>query len=132
MRSVPWRLLLVVVFFGGLLLYWQAFPPRDPIGTANGVYSSTCCGSLILRDGVLRFRDDEVRYVVEHDKGGKYVLPEKSLGVIGGSRVVIKSPKSADEIRLNDSEQPRSLTMFGTDASGTLHEYSFVEGPPKD
>jgi hypothetical protein len=124
--------LLGLAFLVGLAIYWEVFPPRDPIGTANGVYSSDCCGSLILRDGLLRFGETEVRYVVEHDKVGRYVLPEKSLGVIQGSKVVITSSKSADEIRLHDSERPRSLTMFGTDRDGTLSEFTFVEGPPRD
>jgi hypothetical protein len=107
------------------------FPSRDPIGTANGVYTSACCGSLILRDGVLRFDDTNIGYVVEHDKAGKYVLPDRSLAVIHGSKVVLKS-ESGDELRLNDAEHPRSLTMFGTDQTGALEEYTFVEGPPRD
>jgi hypothetical protein len=132
MRSVATRILPIVAFFGALLLYWTLFPSRDPIGTANGVYTSACCGSLILHDGVLRFDDTNLGYVIEHDKVGKYVLPEKSLGVIHGAKIVVTSPKSADEIRLHDSEQPRSLTMFGTDRNGSLIEYTFVEGPPRN
>src|SRR4051794_20158621 len=112
--------LLGLVFPVGLAIYWEAFPPRDPIGTANGVYSSNCCGSLILRDGRLRFGANDIGYVVEHDKVGKYVLPEKSLGIIQGSKVVITSYQSADEIRFHDSELPRFLTMLGTDQNGAL------------
>jgi len=131
MRSAPFTRYWPALIVGLAVLYLVFVPSRDPVGTANGVYSSACCGSLILRDGLLSFDAGEVRYVVEHDKVGKYVLPDKSLTVVQGSKVVMKST-SNDEIRLNDSEQPRSLTMFGTDRDGAPNEYKFVEGPPKD
>jgi hypothetical protein len=119
-------------FLGGLAVYWDKFPPRDPIGTANGVYSSDCCGSLILRDGFLRFDDTNVGYVVEHDKVGRYVLPDKHVGVIEGQRVVAGTQKYALKIYLHDTDGPRRLSMLGTDKSGQSRDYVFVAGPPKD
>jgi hypothetical protein len=107
-------------------------PPRDPIGTANGVYTSTCCGSLILHDGVLRFDDTNVGYVVEHDKVGRYVLPEKYVGVAQGKVVVAGTEKYPLKIYLYDTDGPRRLSMLGADSGGQTADYVFVAGPPKD
>lgn len=61
--------------------YWWAFPPRLPIETANGIFTSVCCGSMTLRDGVLTFGNGQkVSYVIERDKVSPYLLPNGYLG----------------------------------------------------
>jgi len=110
------------------MLYIAVTPmPRDPIGTANGVYSGSCCGTLVLRDGILSFGDTSVRYVVEHDKGGPYVLPDAYVGVVGGTKLRLDRTKDALIIRLQDSDAPKSLSVPGSDRDGQYSEYSFVE-----
>lgn len=95
-------------------LYWWAFPPRLPIGAANGIYANACCGSLRLRNGQLTFGNDQhVSYVVEHDKGGRYVLPSEYVGVTGGKLIISDRSKYQMYLRLDDSAIPETIELDG-------------------
>uniref|UniRef100_UPI0025CC1A00 hypothetical protein n=1 Tax=Sphingomonas sp. TaxID=28214 RepID=UPI0025CC1A00 len=84
-RTTLARLVGLIAIFCGMPLYWWAFPPRLPVGTADGTYVNPCCGSLKLHNGQMVFgRGQMVSYVVEHDKVSRYVLPSLYVGVWSG------------------------------------------------
>jgi hypothetical protein len=80
-RTTILRAAGLAAIFLGMPLYWWAFPPLLPVGTANGTFTSQCCGSMNLRDGVLTLGDGQkVSYVVEHDNVGRFVLLKGYVG----------------------------------------------------
>ncbi|KQN09708.1 hypothetical protein ASE85_01810 [Sphingobium sp. Leaf26] len=107
------KIVFIPTFFAGLLGYWSAFPPSEPIGSANGTYASACCGSLKLENGQMFLRKQQVSYVVEHDKVGRYVLPAAYVGVSDADRVSIDRAKSALKLRLDDSSTPMTIELSG-------------------
>lgn len=118
---------MLAAIFLGAPLYWLAFPPRLPIGTANGIFSSACCGYIKLRDGVLTIGNGQkVAYVVEHDKVGRYVLPMDYLGAStrgltynkGGNPMVLC---------LDDEPRPNRIEMIN-DASNEIVEFNRRNG----
>lgn len=118
-RTIFLRALALAAIFLGMLLYWWAFPPRLPIGTANGVFDSVCCGSMRLRDGVLTIGNgQEVTYVVEHDKVGRYVLPK---GYVGASNRNLTFNRDGNplKLRLDDDPRPTRIELVN-DTSGEV------------
>ncbi|WP_448663872.1 hypothetical protein ACG3SL_04135 [Sphingomonas sp. CJ20] len=106
--------------FLGIPLYWWAFPPRLPIGTANGVFTSVCCGSISLRDGVMIIGNgQEVSYVVEHDKVGRYVLPE---GFVGASnhRLIFNRDGNPSLLRLEGEPRPNRIAVIDDATAETI------------
>ena len=107
------RIVLIPTFFVALLGYWAAFPPREPIGSADGIYVSACCGSLKLQSGQMSSQRQTVSYVVEHDKVGRYVLPAVYVGVSDANRFGIDRKKSALKLRLDGSPTPTTINLSG-------------------
>jgi hypothetical protein len=113
-KTTLFRTTAVAAVFVGIPLYWWAFPPRLPIGTANGIYANACCGSLRLRNGELTFgKDQRVSYVVEHDKVGRYILPAEYVGVTGGKLIFSDRSKNQMYLRLDDSAIPETIELDG-------------------
>ncbi|MDB5691765.1 MAG: hypothetical protein JWO81_828 [Alphaproteobacteria bacterium] len=111
-------LILAAFFvFCGMPLYWTE--DREPIGVANGEYANGCCGSMILRDGVLTFAGDSVRYVVERDKEGRYVLPEHLL-LVEDNRLFLERRNYPLKMRLDGSNPPRAIKVW---ADRSIYEF---------
>jgi hypothetical protein len=110
-RAFLLRVALIAAIFIGLPLYWDAFPPRLPVSTANGVYTSVCCGPVQLRDGRLTLQDGrEVAYVVEHDNAGRYILPESFIGATDRGFFVERNGNPY-KLRLDDDPKPSRLEI---------------------
>lgn len=118
-RTTLLRTLALAAIFLGMPLYWWAFPPRLPIGTANGVFTSVCCGSMSLQDGVLTIgKGQEVAYVVEHDKVGRYVLPK---GYVGASNRSLMFNRDGNPLKLRLDGDPRPTRIeVVNDANGEV------------
>ncbi len=98
-------------------LYWWAFPPRLPIGTADGTYANPCCGSIRLHNGQMIFgRGQIVSYVVEHDKVGRYVLPTSYVGVWSGKAVQANRSANPLKLRLDDATRPTTIELLSESA----------------
>ena len=94
------------------LLLWPI--PKLPIGAANGVYANPCCKPIILRDGAMSFEKHEVRYSIEEDKEGAYLLPEVYVGVEPSG--LQPDPRTYPlKLRLNEITHPDRLTLWGSD-----------------
>ena len=96
--------------------------PRLPIGIANGSYSNDCCGSIVLKDGVMAVANQRISYIIERDKGGPYVLPKTYVGA-SNKRFVIKSDADALKLRLDDPVNPHQVELLDIDAA---FAYPFV------
>lgn len=94
--------------------------PKLPVGTANGTYFNACCGRVVLRDGLMLVGDEQVRYVVEEDKLGGYVLPLRSVPDFGPAGLHINVDT---KLRLDSDQHPASITFLGTD---TEHRFAKV------
>ena len=126
-KAAVFRLTIIAVVPIGLLLYFLAFPPTEPIATANGRYTNPCCGSLVLRDGRITTSDNQfVRYVVEHDKRGRYIVPE---GYVGASKrgIVIRRAGNPLKIYLEPSQPPQHIELLD-DATGEAFTFSRPNG----
>jgi hypothetical protein len=108
----------VAAIFLGMPLYWRLFPPRLPIEVANGVHASSCCGSFELRNGLMFFgKHQQIRYVVEHDKVGRYMLPAQYVRVIDGKQILADPSKSQMYLRLDDSTKHTAIELNGGSTS---------------
>ena len=116
---------IVIVTIGWLYLAFSG-APRLPIGTANGIYTNPCCGTVSLHDGVMTLNGQQrVRYVVEKDKGGAYVLPASYVGVRQGHELQAGADsKYPLKLRLNDRAYPTQIEL--TDLQ-SLQAYTFVK-----
>ncbi|MDB5712719.1 MAG: hypothetical protein JWO15_116 [Sphingomonadales bacterium] len=125
-RTTLLRLVGLVAIFGGMPLYWWAFPPRLPIGTADGTYTNPCCGPVRLHNGQMALgRGLIVSYVVEHDKIGRYVLPSSYVGVWSGKAVQADGSAYPLKLRLNDATRPTSIELV---SGSEAFDFKQVEG----
>ena len=117
-RTTLLRLIGLIAIFGGTPLYWWVFPPRLPVGTADGTYANPCCGSIRLHNGQMVFdRGQTVSYVVEHDKVGRYVLPSSYVGVWSGKAVQVDRSANPLKLRLDDATRPTRIELLSGSAA---------------
>ena len=120
------RLIGLIAIFGGMPLYWWAFPPRLPIGTANGTYANPWRGSVRLHNVEMVLNGGQiVGYVVEHDKVGRYVLPSSYVGIWSGKAVQADRSANPLKLRLDDSTRPTNIGLLGGSA---VFDFKRVEG----
>lgn len=68
-----------------------------------------CCGSMSLHDGVLTVgKGQEVDYVVEYDKVGRYVLPR---GYVGASNRSLIFDQGGNPLKLRLEGDPRPIRI---------------------
>jgi len=118
-RTTLLRSVAVIAVFAGLPLYWSAFPPRLPIGAADGTYANPCCGSLRLDRGQMLFgRRRIIGYVIEHDKIGRYVLANHYVGGYDDKAFEFYASHDSLMLRLDVATRPRNIELF--DKAATL------------
>jgi len=96
--------------------------PRLQVGIANGRYSNGCCGTMVLKNGLMTVANQRVGYVVEQDKEGPYVLPNAYVGASDYGFVMIFAAIGAgmDQKRLHPDVLNR------TDVSATVPGHKVV------
>lgn len=108
-------------------LYWLAFPSREPLGTANGVYANACCGEIELRNGLMIVGHNQyIKYVVERDKVGPHVVPEAYIGA-SKSGFVIRRAGYPLVLRVEEGPHPRRIALID-DVSGEVFSFDRVNG----
>lgn len=118
-----WSVGLPITAFALSAIYLLVMPlAKLPLNSANGTYANHCCGTVELRDGIMSFRNHEISYVIEKDKGGAYLLPRAYVGVLPGHGLYIARNKNVLKLRLDEEEQSESISIVGADS----REYSFT------
>lgn len=121
------RIALIAIIFVGLSFYWCAFPPRESVKAANGFYANPCCGTIALRDGQITTSDKRyTRYVVEHDKVGRYVLPESYVGATKRG-IVIRRNGYPMKLYLERSTPPQHIELMD-DMAGEVFVFGRLNG----
>lgn len=117
-----WSVTLPLSAFAFLAIYLLFAPaPKLPLDAANGVYANDCCGTIRLHDGVMQFRNQQVAYVIETDKGGAYLLPRTYVGVLPPYGLQIDRSRNQLKMRLDDEKRPETISIFGRDQ---IYEFS--------
>ncbi|MXP30193.1 hypothetical protein GRI58_15390 [Porphyrobacter algicida] len=98
-----------------------------PIEVANGLYFNPCCGKISIRDGFIAMADRRIRYVVEEDKVGAYVLPRQYIGV-SNKRVVINSKAYPLKLRLDNPVTPHTIDLVDLSSGGYSYSFRRVNG----
>ena len=88
-----------------------------PLALANGSYANECCGRLILENGMMRVRTQEVSYVIESDKEGSYVLPAFYVGAASGGYVVRRNGVPL-KLRLDSQAHPAAVDLLDDTGGG--------------
>lgn len=101
--------------------------PRLPTGIANGRYSSGCCGTIVLHDGVMIVGNQRVDYIIERDKVGPYVLPAAYVGA-SAHAVVVRSDAHPLKLRLDNPAHPRQLELIDDAVGGGRYAFVRVNG----
>ncbi len=117
---------VVVVLFAWAYIELSG-EPRLPTSIANGRYSNDCCGTMVLNDGVMIVSNQRVRYAIERDKGGPYVLPTTYVGA-SSHAFVIKSDAHPLKLRLDDPSHPRQLELLSNTKDGGRYSFARVKG----
>ena len=105
-----------------LMLYILVAPaPKLPLKVADGTYFNPCCSELTLRAEIMSFGSNEVRYAIERDKEGAYVLPEDYVGVDPDQGLLVERKHTPLKLRLDAKEYPTSVTVLGPN-----EEYRFA------
>lgn len=80
---------------------------------ANGNYSSDCCGTIELRDGQMTANGANwVRYTIERDDRGPYLLPGRFVGTQGGG-IVLDGGRPVVKLRLDRLPSPTRMLVPG-------------------
>ncbi|WP_242154784.1 MULTISPECIES: hypothetical protein [unclassified Sphingomonas] len=102
----------IIAVFIVVPMYWWVFPPRLPIGAADGTYVNSCCEPIKLQNGQMSFGHSQtISYVVEYDKVSPYVLPSAYVGISGGKAVQIERSISPSFLRLADTKRPEAIEL---------------------
>ena len=124
------RLLIVAAIFAAFAWLIVSPAPRLSLDGADGTYTNACCQPLILRNGWMAVGKEAVRYRIETDKEGAYLLPDSYVGIAGGTN----EPPAFDvgrhgvplKLRLDNPDHPATITLFDDAAPS---EYVFVRHP---
>ncbi len=83
-----------------------------PIGAANGSYEHDCCGTLRLDGGVMLVGESKkVRYSLEQDEAGAYLLPATYVGPWEERGFEIDGTRPALKLRLDRVPGPTRIAL---------------------
>lgn len=89
------RFSLLVGILVALLWYFNARAHQPAAASVNGVYTNACCGSLMLRDGVIVVGTARVPFDLESMKFGLTAYPSQRVFVQGGQVKALPDPDPA-------------------------------------
>ena len=102
-----------------LLVFLLVFPhkPAVPMGE-NGTFANDCCGTVRLIDGKMVLNESAtVRYRVERDAQGPYILPRSYVGVREYEGFDIDGTRQVLMLRLDKLPEPSSIMLHEGRAS---------------
>lgn len=117
-------LLLALGYGGYWLFFYDAYVPAGE----GGVFRNMCCGTVELADGDMLLNGRKtVRYVVERDEQGAYVLPRFYVGAFPYRRFEIDGSARAMKLRLDRLPGPTQITLYQGEAA---FDFKRVARPP--
>jgi hypothetical protein len=103
-------LLFVIILGAGYWLF--LFDPYVDAGEA-GVFRNNCCGTVELSGGDMLLNGRKsVRYVVERDAEGPYVLPRYYVGAFPYNRFEVVGAARVVKLRLDKLPTPTRITLY--------------------
>lgn len=79
----------------------------------NGTFENDCCGTIKLVDGEMLLNDAQsVRYTVETDAKGPYILPESFVGIVQYQGFEVDGTRSIRKLRLDRLPQPTKIVLY--------------------
>jgi hypothetical protein len=130
------RLFGILVGVVGLIavLAVNIVSPAPPISEslANGIYLSTCCGKVVLNDGLMSFSGGHVRYKLFVGKTDLMATPDDDVVVAQGHNIRLVtgrqnnnisfwlSPHRSNMMNIYDAahKPPNRFSLYGDDGSG--------------
>ena len=100
----------------------DAAEPNSPIGAANGTFTNSCCGEIILLAGKMIVANQQIDYVVDEDKIGSFVLTPYYVGP-SANGFVIRRDQFPLKMRLDSSVHPSEISLMSNRPGGG--KYSF-------
>jgi hypothetical protein len=117
---------VALIAAAGLAAWFLLLAGRDTDGVENGVYANDCCGTVRLEGGSLALNDGQrVRYTVERDAAGPYVLPAYYVGAVEDRGLEVDGTRPALKLRLDRLPQPGTILLY----AGRI-TYVFKRKPP--
>lgn len=118
-----------LLFFGGgaallLLGTFTFFAPAEPEPSiVVGTYVSDCCGSLSFSKEAIELDGTTFSYTLGRDNSGLYALPEISIGIVDGRRLVVDPSQQALKLRFEPADEPQLVTLQDPDERGSYYEF---------
>jgi hypothetical protein len=126
-------IVVVGVFGASVAVVSSLLSTRAPIqpNRVDGVYSNATCGSLMINNGIVRWKGSQAAYSLDIDKIGLFALPKYYVGLIGeGGRchIVSDSKKYPLYLRFDDEIRPTAVNVMGVDPP---QSYDFTRLPDR-
>ena len=103
------NLLLAVVVIG-IAIRWTFFRPAESAPPVDGKYRSDCCGTITQEKGNIKSTHGQIRYVLQEDKVGLFILPSRLVEIRDGE-VAIDWQKGPLIIRVDTSSSPTKIAI---------------------
>jgi hypothetical protein len=95
-----------------LLVLVLSHHPEEKFGE-NGIFANDCCGTIKLADGKMLLNDTQnVRYTVETDAKGPYILPETFVGIVRDQGFEVDGTRSTRKLRLDRLPLPTRIELY--------------------
>ena len=94
--------------------------------TVNGVYSNPCCGSFILRNGIIVIGTFHVPFDLENMKFGLTAYPTQQILVRAGR---VEARRDADPGPLSFNENGTVLTVCGDPRCNQVYAFKRIARP---
>lgn len=86
--------------------------PQQKFGE-NGTFANDCCGTIKLTDGKMLLNDTQsVRYTVNRDAKGPYILPEMFVGIMRYQGFEVDGTRSTMKLRLDRVPHPTGIELY--------------------
>ena len=127
MTAWRWIGVAAAVLLVAAAAVWLLRDPGLPPDSADGAYAHDCCGTLVLENGVMTLGGAKrVRYVVEEDEAGPYVLPPTFVGTWEQRGFQVDGSRPAAKLRLDTIPRPNTIVL--TDV-GMTHVFKRKASP---
>jgi hypothetical protein len=109
------RWIIAGIVAAGIAVLLLVFLSNEPAVKAgeNGTFANDCCGTIALSDGEMLLNDNQtLRYTVEKDAKGPYILPYTYVGVVRDEGFEIDGTRSTIKLRLDRLPRPSRIVVY--------------------
>ena len=109
-----WIIMGVALAGTAALLCFLILPHQPAVKAGeDGTFANDCCGTIKLADGKMLLNDSQnVRYTVETDAKGPYILPETFVGIVRDQGFEVDGTRSTRKLRLDRLPQPTRIELY--------------------